>query len=59
MNLYVFIKPMGIVTFLCLLITFAMGFFKWQFKHHKKMAIITLIAAAIHTVLVVLVSIFY
>jgi hypothetical protein len=52
MNLYIFIKPLGIITYLCLLTTLSMGLFRWQFKYHKKMAIITLIFATIHALLV-------
>jgi len=54
MNFYVLIKPLGIITYLCLLITFSMGFFRWQFKHHKKMAIMTLIFATLHALLVLI-----
>jgi Mg2+ and Co2+ transporter CorA len=52
------VKPLGIVTFACVLLTFLVGLFRARFKlklkHHKALAWLALAAAVVHGLLAIL-----
>lgn len=52
MELYMLIKPLGIITYIFLLLTLSRVFIKWKTKHHKIFALITLFFATLHVVIV-------
>ncbi len=54
MELWRFIKPFGIVTYVLILLTLISGLFRWKLKYHKTLAISTLILASIHALIVIL-----
>lgn len=54
MELYRFVKPLGILTFLLIILTAISGKMGWKIKNHVLLAIITIIFAAIHGLIVIL-----
>lgn len=54
MNLYSVVKPLGILTYILLLLTIISGWKKWGIKKHTRIAIITIIAASVHALMVIL-----
>jgi len=62
MKLYDLLKILGILSFIFLLLTFIFGFFKLKIKNrivfHKWLAIITLVLAFLHAILVVYLTYF-
>jgi hypothetical protein len=54
MNIHDFVIPLGLTTYSLLIITFLFGLFRWNFKYHRLLAIVTLIAASIHLIFVIL-----
>jgi len=63
MALYNFIKPLGIVTYILLLLTIATGVLKSKFhvswikmKWHTRLGILTIVLATIHAGLVIYVN---
>ena len=60
MELYTLIKPLGMITIVLLLICASLGYFKLKIpnrlKWHKIFALLTIVAAVIHTVIVIYVN---
>lgn len=56
MELYKFIKPLGILTFSLLLLTATSGLLKWKLKLHKAIAMCAVGLAGIHGLIVLLSS---
>jgi len=54
MDIYNFVIPLGITAYSLLVITFLFGLFRWNFKYHRVLAILAIIAASIHLILVIL-----
>lgn len=52
MELWKFVKPLGIITYGLLFVTMLSGMFRWKLKKHKTIAIITLVIATLHAVIV-------
>lgn len=52
------VKPLGIVTYACVFITFMVGLFRAKLKlklaHHKRLAWLALALASLHGLLVIL-----
>lgn len=52
------VKPLGIVTFACVLLTFLVGLFraklKLKLKHHKALAWLAVAVAGVHGLLAIL-----
>ena len=48
------IKPLGVGTYIFLLLTLVAGFFRWKLKFHKALAITAIILATIHVIMVAL-----
>ena len=53
MELWMFIKPLGIVAYSLVAITAISGLLKWKLKIHKNIAITAVILATMHAVLVI------
>jgi hypothetical protein len=53
-DLYSLVMPLGIATYVVLLVTFLVGLrvIKVKFKIHKVLAIITLLLASLHAILI-------
>ena len=47
-----FLKPLGMLAYLLVLLTFLFGLFRWNFKVHKKLGIAAVILATLHAILV-------
>jgi len=56
MKLYEFIKPLGILTYIALLITLFSGMKKWKLETHKLLATIAIALATIHGIIVYIIS---
>jgi hypothetical protein len=54
MNVYKFIKPLGIITYSLFLFTLLSGLLRWKLKFHRFLAISTLVFATIHALIVIL-----
>ncbi|MCL5037475.1 MAG: hypothetical protein M1269_10240 [Chloroflexi bacterium] len=54
MELSELIKPLGIGTYIFVLLTLISGFFRWKLKFHKTLAITVIILATIHVLTVLL-----
>lgn len=54
MELWRFVKPLGIITYVLILLTLIGGLFRWKLKYHKMLAISALILASIHALIVIL-----
>jgi len=52
MELHDILKPLGILAYLMVGITFLFGIKRWNFKVHRWLAIITVIMATAHGILV-------
>jgi len=52
MNIYVFIKPLGIIAYGMVFITAISGILHWKIKQHKLLAIIALAIVTIHALIV-------
>ncbi len=53
MELFKFVKPFGIITYILLLLTLISGLFRWKLKYHKALAISALVLATIHALIVI------
>jgi len=54
MEFWKFIKPLGITTYILLFLTLLSGLFRFKLKYHKILAILTLVIASIHALIVIL-----
>ena len=52
MELYKLIKPLGIITYCFVLVTLLTGLFRMQLKYHKLLAILAIILATAHAVII-------
>ncbi|MFC2061602.1 hypothetical protein ACFLUV_03740 [Elusimicrobiota bacterium] len=48
-----YVKPLGIITYILLLLTVISGKLKWKLKHHRILAIAALIIATVHALIVI------
>ncbi|MFH1415668.1 MAG: hypothetical protein ABIH89_06255 [Elusimicrobiota bacterium] len=53
MEIYQFVKPLGILTYLMVAVTILSGLFKWKLKRHKLLAILTMAIATAHALIVI------
>ncbi len=54
MNLGNLIIPLGITTYVFVLITIMLGLRRWKLKFHKTIALITILLATFHALLVLI-----
>lgn len=53
MEIYTLIKPLGIITYVLLIFAALSGILRWKLKNHKLLAILALLLASIHAVIVI------
>ena len=53
MNIYTLIEPLGITTYILLVLTITSGLRRWKLKYHKIFAFSAITAATCHVVLVI------
>ena len=53
MDLWQFIKPLGIITYVLLIVTVLSGMMRWKFKYHKILGVATLVMATAHVLIVI------
>ena len=56
MEIYSFIRPLGIITYLLIIIAVFSGLRHWKMSVHKLLAILASVFATIHALLVLLLS---
>jgi len=54
MRLWDFVKPLGIVTYILLILAAISGKYRWKLKYHKILAIAAIILATFHALIVIL-----
>ena len=56
MNLYLWIKPLGIITYAFLFFTVLSGLMRWRLKFHKTLAFTTIAVATFHFIVIIIVN---
>jgi hypothetical protein len=54
MNIYLLIKPLGIITYAFLFLTALSGLLRWKLKYHKTFAFTTIALATLHFIVIII-----